>query len=71
MLKTYAFAQTKIGQFKTFIEELRQDEEGAAMIEYALLVGVLVVGSVAALLAFRGVLGAKFTEIGNGIKNAK
>ncbi|HEY8618429.1 Flp family type IVb pilin [Phenylobacterium sp.] len=67
MLKTYAYAQTKIGQFKNFIDELRQDEEGAAMIEYALILGLVAVFVVGAIITMRGSLNTKFGEINTAL----
>lgn len=63
MLQSVVYAQTKFAQFKDFLDELRQDEEGAAMIEYALIVGLVAVAAVTAIIAMRTNLQTKFGDI--------
>lgn len=67
MLKAYVFAQTQIGAFKDHLRDLRDDKSGAAMIEYALLVGLVAVGAIAAIgaltTALNGRIGAISTKL--------
>lgn len=47
-----------------FASRLAKDEQGAALVEYGLLIGVIAVGSIAIMTAFRGNIGTMFTNIG-------
>jgi Flp pilus assembly pilin Flp len=69
MLKAYVFAQSKIGDVKDRLEALRADESGAAMIEYALLIGLIAIAGITALTALSGRLGTAFTNIGTSVAN--
>jgi Flp pilus assembly pilin Flp len=64
MLKAYVFAQSKIGDVKDRLEALRADESGAAMIEYALLIGLIAIGGITALSALSTDLESSFKSIG-------
>jgi pilus assembly protein Flp/PilA len=48
MLKAYLLAQTKLAAAKA---RFVSDESGAALIEYSLLIGLIVVGAVVAMAA--------------------
>ena len=63
MLKAYIFAQTQVGAFKDHLRDLREDKSGAAMIEYALLVGLVAVGAIATITALTGALNGRITAI--------
>ena len=63
MLKAYVFTQTKIGAFKDHLRDLREDNSGAAMIEYALLVGLVAVGAIAAITALTTALNGRVNSI--------
>jgi pilus assembly protein Flp/PilA len=63
MLKAYVFAQTAMGSFKDRMAELRRDESGAALIEYSLLIGLIVVGAVVAMTAVGTRIGANWTDL--------
>jgi pilus assembly protein Flp/PilA len=67
MLKAYVFAQSRIGDVRDRLEALRADESGAAMIEYALLIGLIAIGGITALTALSGKLGTAFANIGTSI----
>jgi Flp pilus assembly pilin Flp len=68
MLKTYVAAKSRLMDFQDHLKSLRDDESGAAMLEYALLIGLLAVGAVTTL----GLLGPKvtkaFTDLNTGWK---
>ncbi len=48
----------------TLINLLRQDEDGAAMVEYGLLVGLVALGVAAAAITLGGDISTLFTNIG-------
>jgi Flp pilus assembly pilin Flp len=56
MLKAYLHARTKLA-------DLRDDAGGAALIEYSLLIGLIVVGAVAALTAVGVKVGTNWGSI--------
>ena len=45
------------------LDSLRNDEEGAAMTEYVVLIGIIAAAMVTVLTAFSSVLQSKFTAI--------
>ena len=51
---------TKVFQF---LNEVRNDEEGAALAEYAVLLGIITVAIVGVMATFTGVIHTKFTSI--------
>ena len=51
---------------KTLLKLIR-DEEGASMAEYALLLGLIVVGVATVVATFRGQITDQFTRAGNAI----
>jgi Flp pilus assembly pilin Flp len=63
MLKAYVFAQTAIGSVKDRVAALRRDESGAALIEYSLLIGLIVVGAVVAMTAVGTKIGADWNDL--------
>lgn len=64
MLKAYVAAKSRLTNFQDHLKSLRDDESGAAMIEYALLLGLIAVASVGALTALEGNLGTAFQNLG-------
>lgn len=60
---------------KRFIDVARQfqsDENGAAMVEYSILIGIIAAASIVAIIAIGGWVGSQFTGLctklnGNGI----
>ena len=52
---------------KSSLKRFLADESGASVAEYALLVGVVVVGLVVALQTFKGKVGGALETAGNGL----
>ncbi|MDB5466595.1 MAG: Flp/Fap pilin component [Phenylobacterium sp.] len=69
MLKSYVFAKTRLMDLKDHLANLRRDESGAAMIEYALLVGLVAIAGITALTALSGKMATAFNNIGTSISN--
>ena len=49
--------------FRKFV----QDEQGLETVEYAIIVGLIVVGTIAAIVAIGGWVSTQFTTLQNGI----
>jgi Flp pilus assembly pilin Flp len=49
MLQAYVFAASRLTHLQARLAGLRDDESGAAMIEYALVVGLAAVAAIAAM----------------------
>ena len=49
------------------IQKLRRDEDGAALIEYTVLLGILVVAVVATIVAVGGWVNVKWTALNGAI----
>ena len=49
------------------IQKLRRDEDGAALIEYTVLLGILVVAVVATIVAVGGWVNGKWTALNTAI----
>ena len=64
MLKAYVAAQARLADIKTRLSNLKKDESGAALVEYALLVGLMAAAGVAAINALTPHLNSAFTAIG-------
>jgi pilus assembly protein Flp/PilA len=47
----------------SLIEKLRRDEDGAALIEYTVLLGILVVAVIATIVAVGGWVNTKWTAL--------
>jgi pilus assembly protein Flp/PilA len=58
MLKAYVAAQTALTR-------LREDREGAALLEYSLLIGLIAVAAITAVSALSSEIGAKWTALNN------
>ncbi|HEY8571555.1 Flp family type IVb pilin [Phenylobacterium sp.] len=67
MLKAYVFAQSKIADVKDHFRALQEDESGAAMIEYALMVGLVAIVAIAAFTTLGTNLMNRTTDIANKI----
>lgn len=67
MLKLYVAAKTRLLDAQDWFDALRKDEGGAAMIEYALLVGLIAVVGGAALITAQGNLRTIFTNINSSL----
>lgn len=68
MLKSYVFAQSRIADFKDHMRALRDDQSGAAMIEYALIVGLVAVAAIAVIGTLSTNLNLRVTDIATKIK---
>ena len=51
----------------TLIQKLHRDEDGAALIEYTVLLGILVVAVVATIVAVGGWVNGKWTALNTAI----
>jgi len=55
----------------TFISDrFRRDEEGASMVEYALLIALIAIVVIAGAVILGSALGAKFTDFGNTVSTS-
>jgi Flp pilus assembly pilin Flp len=61
MLKVYIIAQQKIRNLR---EQLSQNESGAALVEYALLIGMMSVAVIAAVKLLTPKINTAFTNVG-------
>ena len=55
MLKTYIAAQTQLANVKDHVTSLRErierDQDGAALVEYSILIGLITVAAIVAIVA--------------------
>lgn len=63
MLKAYVAAQTAMDTARHRLATLRDDKSGAALIEYSLLIGLIVVGAIAMITAVGGKVLNKWTTL--------
>jgi pilus assembly protein Flp/PilA len=54
-----------MSKFVKLLDAVRKDEEGAAMAEYVVLLGVITAGVVVVITAFAGQITAKFNAVCN------
>lgn len=47
----------------TFVQQLRRDEEGAALVEYTVLLGIILVAVILAVSAVGGWVGGRWTDL--------
>ncbi|HET6246935.1 MAG TPA: Flp family type IVb pilin [Tepidisphaeraceae bacterium] len=52
---------------KTFITKLVRDEDGGEVLEYALIVGLIVVAAIAAITSVGGKVLARWTSLNNSM----
>ena len=71
MLKTYLIARKGAADLKARLADLRKDDSGAAMIEYALLIGLVAIASIAAFTALQGNLTTGLQSIGGHLSTLK
>lgn len=64
MTKAYLAAQARLTTMKKRLAGLRADEAGAALVEYALVVGMMAVIAVAAITSLSPQVKGAFTAIG-------
>ncbi|MER9169498.1 Flp family type IVb pilin [Mesorhizobium australicum] len=50
-------------QMKKLIEQFRDDENGAAMVEYSILIGIIAVASILTVLAIGGWVNGRFSAL--------
>jgi pilus assembly protein Flp/PilA len=65
MMKTFVAAQRRVMDLKDRLNDVRNDESGAALVEYALLVGLMAVAAAGAITALSGNLQTAFQHIGS------
>ena len=70
MLKAYLLTKTRLMDLRDRFAELSADESGAAMIEYALVVGLIAVAAAAALIPISGHLTTIFNSASTKLTNA-
>ena len=51
----------------SLLSELRRDEEGAALIEYTVLLGILLVAVIATIIAVGGWISGKWTALNSSL----
>jgi pilus assembly protein Flp/PilA len=56
-------ALTVVDQFKTVLAEFKKDEDGAALIEYTVLLGILLVAVIAIIAAVGGWINKEWTAL--------
>jgi pilus assembly protein Flp/PilA len=56
-----------MSKIKSLIGRLRQDEDGAALIEYTVLLGIMVVAVIATIIAVGGWINTKWTALNDQI----
>lgn len=71
MLKTILHAREAAADLQARLAKLRTDDSGAAMIEYALLIGLVAIAGIAALTALQGNLSTALTNIGGHLTSIK
>ncbi|RAK52538.1 Flp family type IVb pilin [Phenylobacterium deserti] len=64
MTKAYVAAQVRLTQLKSRLAGLRKDESGAALVEYAMVVGLMAVIAVGVLSTFDDKVTVAFNNIG-------
>ncbi|THD80535.1 MAG: Flp family type IVb pilin [Phenylobacterium sp.] len=70
MLNAYLFAKTRLLDVRDRFAALQADESGAAMIEYALLIGLVAVAAAAAIIPLSGHLSTIFNGASTKLTNA-
>jgi len=69
MLKAYLTAKSRYLDIRDRFAALKADESGAALIEYAMIVGLVAVAAVAALTALNTQIGGAFNRIGGHLSS--
>ncbi|TPK89611.1 Flp family type IVb pilin [Mesorhizobium sp. B2-4-12] len=64
-----------MNKLMTMTRQFRDDENGAAMVEYSILIGIIAAASIVAIIAIGGWVGSQFTGLcaklsGTGIGSA-
>ncbi|AZO53856.1 MAG: Flp family type IVb pilin [Mesorhizobium sp.] len=60
---------------RNMFQQFRDDENGAAMVEYSILIGIIAAASIVAVIAIGGWVGSQFTGLcvklnGKGLSSA-
>jgi Flp pilus assembly pilin Flp len=63
MLKAYLAATTRLSDIRDHLQRLRREDSGAALIEYALIVGLMAVVVVAVMATMKTSLTTAFGKI--------
>jgi len=58
-----------LNYFKTYLSYYLGNEEGQGMVEYVLIIGLVAIAIIGLVIVFGDALGAKFTEITDGLNN--
>lgn len=64
MLKSYIFAQSQFAGLRDRFAAFRKDEDGAALVEYALIVGLVAVAAIAAMTTLSTNISGALGKIG-------
>lgn len=67
MLKTYIAATTRLASLK---DRLTEDENGAALVEYSVLIGLITVAAVVTIGAVGGWVAARWTALNTVLQAA-
>jgi Flp pilus assembly pilin Flp len=70
MLKAYLFTKSRWLDVRDRFAALQQDESGAALIEYAMLIGLIAVAAAAAIIPVSGHLTTIFNGASTKLVNA-
>jgi pilus assembly protein Flp/PilA len=70
MLKAYLISKTRLLDIRDRFTALKADESGAALIEYAMIVGLVAVAAVTALTTLNSTIGNAFATIGTKLTTA-
>ncbi|MDX8509835.1 Flp family type IVb pilin [Mesorhizobium captivum] len=54
----------------TMTRQFRDDENGAAMVEYSILIGIIAVAAIGAIIAIGGWVAARFTGLCTALDNS-
>jgi pilus assembly protein Flp/PilA len=70
MLKIYTAAQTQLQNLKDRATRLQKDEDGAALIEYSILIGLITVAAIAAIIVVGSWVGTQWTHLQSALTAA-
>ncbi|RVD16856.1 MAG: Flp family type IVb pilin [Mesorhizobium sp.] len=55
---------------RNMMKQFRDDENGAAMVEYSILIGIIAVASIMTVIAIGGWVNARFTGLCDALENS-
>jgi pilus assembly protein Flp/PilA len=70
MLKIYTAAQTQLQNLKDRVTRLQKDEDGAALIEYSILIGLITVAAIAAIIFVGSWVATQWTNLQSALTAA-